>query len=76
MSVFFVCETCTPFVSGNADTDDYRAYNGDSAADTLESSIESMGMVTLTAEYDNGGYWDCYACNETTIGNGSIFSTD
>ena len=61
-----VCNECAPAV-----------LYGETTPDTPEevtAFIESHGLLTLVGEADPGagGYWDCEACQEVTIGPGAV----
>lgn len=68
VSGYRVCDTCAAAIVN----DDFSGMGAETEA-TVTAFVERVGYIVHVGEYENGGYWDCDACGETTIGDGHTF---
>ena len=60
------CTTCATAIAHG------ETEHLDNAA-TVEAFIESAGLLAYVGEVDLGGYYDCPACGEVSIGTAAEF---
>lgn len=68
--MFTICHSCSVVFSNSDDS-----HIEEDLLATVEAFVESVGLVSLVGEVDNGGYWNCPCCGEIQIGSGVMWDT-
>jgi hypothetical protein len=74
MSVYHVCDTCAPAILN----DDYSAFSLDDTDvdyERVTAFVETVGYLVDAGRATRGGYWECEACSQVTIGSAFALET-
>lgn len=69
------CDSCAcVLVNGDSShLDMYDEETAESIRNSIAGSEDAIGPVTHISAINLGGYWDCFFCGSTEIGNGHEF---